>query len=98
MHSLHPPEVPVHRACLCVAAACALAVPAGARAQGREVIGKVTEAVTGQPVADAAVGIVGQQAATCTNERGEYRLPVPAGGVSILVGAVGSVPRVISLG
>ena len=88
----------MHRTRLLVAAVCAVGVPASAQAQGREVAGKVTEAVTGQPVRDAAVGIVGQQTAACTNQRGEYRLRVSAGDGYLVVGAPGSIPRVISLG
>jgi TonB-linked SusC/RagA family outer membrane protein len=64
-------------------------LPLDARAQTRDVTGKVTVVGTGQPLADATVSIVGQQVGTRTNERGEYRLRVPAGEVSLQARLIG---------
>ena len=66
-----------------------LALPAGARAQTREITGKVTVAGTGTPLQDAIVGTVGAVGGSRTNERGEYRLRVPAGDVTVQVRAIG---------
>jgi len=63
--------------------------PGLARAQAREVTGKITEAGTGAPVADATVGIPGQQLGVRSNPQGEYRLRVPAGDVAIMARAIG---------
>jgi TonB-linked SusC/RagA family outer membrane protein len=64
-------------------------VPAVLAAQTREITGKVTQAGTGTPVTEATVGIVGAQLGVRTNERGEYRLKVPAGGASVMARAIG---------
>jgi len=73
-----------------VAAAAIVAVlPLRADAQSRDVTGKVTQAGAGTPIADVTVGIVGQQVGTRTNEKGEYRLRVPAGEVMILARQLG---------
>ncbi len=58
-------------------------------AQGaREVSGKVTQ-VGGAPLQDASVGVLGQAIGTRTNERGEYRLRIPAGDVTLQARAIG---------
>ena len=60
-----------------------------ALAQGaREITGKVTQA-GGQPLQDASVGVLGQAIGIRTNERGEYRLRVPAGEVTVQARAIG---------
>jgi TonB-linked SusC/RagA family outer membrane protein len=64
-------------------------LPLDARAQTRDITGKVTAIGTGQPLVDATVGIVGQQIGTRTNERGEYRLRIPAGEVSLQARLIG---------
>lgn len=66
------------------------AVPICATAQSREVTGKVVEAVTGMPLAEATVSIVGLQIGARTNEKGEYRLQIPAGEVTLLARRLGS--------
>ncbi len=75
-----------------IAATAALLLAVGgntALAQGtREVSGKVTIA-GGTPLQDASVAIVGQAIGVRTNERGEYRLRVPAGDVTLLARAIG---------
>ena len=63
--------------------------PASLAAQTREITGKVTMAGTGTPVTEATIGLVGGQLGVRTNERGEYRLRVPASDVTILVRAIG---------
>lgn len=65
-----------------IAVLVAVAAPAGA--QTREVTGTVRRAYTGQPAANAEVMVVGEQSGVCTNVRGEYRLSVPAGNVSLI--------------
>jgi TonB-linked SusC/RagA family outer membrane protein len=63
--------------------------PASVQAQTREISGKVTQVGTGAPVTEATIGIVGGQLGVRTNERGEYRLRVPAGEQTILARAIG---------
>jgi len=58
-------------------------------AQTREITGKVTQAGIGTPITEATIGIVGAQLGVRSNERGEFRLKVPAGDVQILVRAIG---------
>ncbi len=82
---------------LAVLAAVAL-LPFRAEAQTRDVSGKVTQAVTGQPIADVTVGIVGQQVGTRTNEKGEYRLRVPMGEVLVLARQLGFKRQTIRVG
>jgi len=65
------------------------AMPASARAQTREVTGKVTVAGSGNPLQDAIVGTVGAVGGARTNERGEFRLRVPSGDVTVQVRAIG---------
>lgn len=79
--------------------ACGLlaALPLSARAQSREVTGKVTEAVSNNPLTDATVSIVGSQIGARTNERGEYRIQVPAGEVSLQARRLGSKRQLIKL-
>lgn len=64
-------------------------VPIPLLAQAREISGKVIQAGTGTPVTEATIGILGAQLGVRTNERGEYRLKVPAGDIQILVRAIG---------
>jgi len=66
-----------------------LAVPASARAQAREITGRVTVSGSGSPLQDAIVGIVGAVGGARTNESGEYRLRAPNGDVMIQVRAIG---------
>ena len=58
-------------------------------AQTREVTGKVTEFGSGSPVTEATIGVVGAQIGVRTNERGEYRIRVPSGDVTVLARAIG---------
>src|SRR5438105_10432841 len=74
---------------LAVAAMFVVAAPASLAAQRREVTGKVTQAESGLPIAEASVSVLGAQIGVRTNERGEYRLTVPAGDVTILARAIG---------
>ena len=63
--------------------------PASLAAQVREITGKVTEVGSGQPVTEATIGVVGAQIGARTNERGEYRIRVSSGEVTILARAIG---------
>ena len=72
-----------------VAVAAATLAPSRADAQTRDVTGKVTMSGTGAPLADVTVGLVGQQVGVRTNERGEYRIRVPQGEVSLLARGLG---------
>lgn len=83
---------------LVTAAAVVALLPFRADAQTRDVTGKVTMAGTGQPLAEVTVSVVGQQLGVRTNERGEYRLRVPAGEVSVLARLLGYKRQTIRLG
>lgn len=67
----------------------ALARPATADAQTREVSGRVTIAASGTPLQDATITVVGQATGTRTNERGEYRVRVAGGNATLLARAFG---------
>jgi hypothetical protein len=58
-------------------------------AQTREITGRVTSTASGQPLTDAVVVIAGQVAGVRTNERGEFRLRVPQGSVTLVARAIG---------
>jgi TonB-dependent starch-binding outer membrane protein SusC len=60
-----------------------------ARAQNREISGTVTVQATNQPVPDAIITLLGQAAGARSNERGQFRITVPAGEASLLVRALG---------
>ncbi len=63
--------------------------PAVLAAQTREITGRVTQSASSAPVTEATVGLLGSQVGVRTNERGEYRLKIPAGGATVLVRAIG---------
>lgn len=63
-------------------------VPFAAEAQTRDITGRVTQP-GGIPLPDATVSIVGQQVGTRTNERGEYRLRIPAGEQTVVARVLG---------
>ena len=58
-------------------------------AQTREITGRVTSTASGQPLPDAVVAVLGQTSGVRTNERGEFRLKVPDGDVTIVARAIG---------
>jgi TonB-dependent starch-binding outer membrane protein SusC len=58
-------------------------------AQAREITGKVTQAGSATPITEATIGILGAQLGVRTNEKGEYRIRVPAGDIQLLVRAIG---------
>ena len=58
-------------------------------AQTREITGRVTSTATGQPLPDAVVSVAGQPSGVHTDERGEFRLRVPAGDVNIVARRIG---------
>src|SRR5438034_262506 len=74
-----------------VALVALLVAPAPLRAQGSgRVRGRVSDAASGQPVADARVAIEGTSLTTSTTASGEYLLPtVPAGHHAVTVRRVG---------
>jgi len=76
------------RTLVSLAALVALA-PSTLLAQAREITGKVTQAGTGTPITEATIGVLCAQLGVRTNERGEYRLKVPASDIQILVRAIG---------
>src|SRR5207237_10776996 len=58
-------------------------------ARTREMPGRVRSTAAGQPVPDAVVAVLGQTSGVRTNERGEFRLKVPDGDVTIVARAIG---------
>jgi TonB-linked SusC/RagA family outer membrane protein len=66
-----------------------MAMPLLAQAQSRDVTGRITTAGSATPLQDATVTVIGQQAAARTNERGEYRLRVTGGDVTVVARALG---------
>ena len=70
-------------------AAAALLVIAPAASAQREVSGRVTLAGSGEPIPDASVGVVGIPVGARTNARGEYRLRVPDGEVTLATRMIG---------
>ncbi|MEO7996604.1 MAG: SusC/RagA family TonB-linked outer membrane protein, partial [Gemmatimonadaceae bacterium] len=71
--------------------------PLSARAQSREVTGKVTEAVSNLPLSDVTVSIVGSQIGARTNEKGEYRIQVPRGEVSLQARRLGNKRQLVKV-
>ena len=72
-----------------VRAVASLLVLAPALSAQREVTGRVTVLGSGEPVADASVGVVGIPVGARTNARGEYRLRVPDGEVTLATRMIG---------
>jgi TonB-dependent starch-binding outer membrane protein SusC len=65
-------------------------VPAAVSAQQtRDITGTVTDAGTRQPIQDATISAVGTTALTRTNERGQFRLRVPTGEVTLIARILG---------
>jgi len=64
---------------------------ASALAQERQIAGTVTRASGGQPIAEAAISVVGggPRAAARTNEQGRYTINVPQADVKLTVRAIG---------
>ena len=72
-----------------LAACLAAALPSVAQAQSRDVTGRITTAEGGQPLQDATVTVIGQQVGARTNDRGEFRVRVSGGDVTLLARALG---------
>ena len=71
-------------------AAFLLAVATTSAAQAtRDVSGKVTQAGSNTPLADATVGVLGSPTGVRTNDRGEYHIRVSEGDVTLIVRAIG---------
>ncbi len=79
----------MRRLVLLAAAALLAALPANLQAQAREVTGKVTVTGTGAPLPDATISVFGQQMGVRSNDKGEYKIRVPAGDVTLLARAIG---------
>jgi hypothetical protein len=69
----------------------AVLLPADATAQERRITGQVTQRITGQPVRNAEVSVLGQfrTAGVLTDENGRYSIAAPAGEVRLQVRAFG---------
>ena len=63
-------------------------VSASAQAQMHEVTGRVT-ATNGQPLVGVLVAVAGQSTGARTNDRGEFRMQVPTGDVTVVARAIG---------
>jgi TonB-linked SusC/RagA family outer membrane protein len=63
-------------------------VSASAQAQMHEVTGRVT-ATNGQPLVGVLVAVAGQSTGARTNDRGEFRLQVPTGDITVVARAIG---------
>lgn len=70
------------------AAAATLLIAPAVSAQ-REVTGRVTVVGSGEAIADATVGVVGLPVGARTNARGEYRLRVPDGDITLATRMIG---------
>ncbi len=79
----------MRRILLLAAALLSATIPTTARAQTREVTGKITQLGTNAPLTDATIALLGRPAGVRTNDRGEYRIRVPSGDVSLIVRAFG---------
>jgi len=79
----------VRRNIFILAACLAAALPSVTQAQSRDVTGRITTAEGGQPLQDATVTAIGQQVGARTNDRGEFRVRVSGGDVTLLARALG---------
>jgi TonB-linked SusC/RagA family outer membrane protein len=70
-------------------AAAALLLTASVARGQREISGKVTVVGSGEPISDATVGVLGVPVGARTNARGEYRLRVPDGDVTLATRMLG---------
>jgi TonB-dependent SusC/RagA subfamily outer membrane receptor len=69
-----------------------------ASAQQRRLTGRVTGQANGEPLASAAVSVVGTTTGTYTNETGEYSILVPDGPVTLRVRRIGYRQAQVSVG
>ncbi len=60
----------------------------GASGQQRPITGKVTSGTTGEPIAGAAITVVGTPITALTNERGEFTLSAPEAALTLSIRAV----------
>jgi TonB-dependent starch-binding outer membrane protein SusC len=77
--------------CLSILLLLAALIPRDAAAQDRQIIGRVTQLGTGQPIPNAEVMLAGQarSTATLTSADGRYSIQAPAGAVRLQVRAFG---------
>ena len=66
-----------------------LLMPLKMHAQTREIAGRVSMAGSGMPLPDATITVFGQQAGARSNERGEFRVRVSGGAVTLQARALG---------
>ena len=78
-----------------IATALFILLPSLANAQ-RRITGRVT-AEGGEPLLGASVQVVGTALGTYTNERGEYALNTPAGGLSLRFRRLGYKGRIVQV-
>ena len=72
-----------------ISLALCLGVGIGAAAgQQRPITGKVTSGTTGEPIAGAAITVVGTPITALTNERGEFTLSAPEAALTLSIRAV----------
>lgn len=69
-----------------------------ARPLERQIIGKITDAATGELLPGAVVNVKGSQISSAANEDGVYRITVPDNATVLVVSFVGYNTREISLG
>ena len=67
----------------------ALLLPLTLHAQSREVTGRVLMGGSGAPLSDATITVFGQQTGARSNERGEFRVRVSGGAVTLQARALG---------
>ena len=74
----------------------AVLLPAALAAQDRQVSGRITQAITNQPIANATIAIVGSaRSPERSSPEGQYSIAVPSGEVRLSFRALGHVPREI---
>lgn len=66
-------------------------------AQQRQVTGRVTNAVTGEPIVGAAISVVGGNISAVTNALGDFALSGPDGAFQLLVRSIGYKRRVVAV-
>jgi hypothetical protein len=81
---------------LCMAGAIALSAMT-ARAQERQIQGRVVDADGNAPVPGAAVTVVGTALGTITNDSGQFHIRVPSTAVTLSARRIGFTPRSVPL-
>ena len=79
----------IYRRILGLGLAALFAVPGVANAQDRQISGTVTRTGSGDPVAEAAVSVVGTTSSVRTDAQGRYTVTAPAAAARLTVRAIG---------